>query len=83
VEGLKNIPKRCLIFGNTILKSLNGLHNLQSIEDEFIISDNDSLSDFCAIKEATLALKLNYILQIQRNKLNPTADDIMTDNCNQ
>jgi len=83
LEGLSNISNRCLIFGNTILNSLDGLNKLQSIEDEFVIYDNDSLTDFCAIKNATLVLEKKYLLQIQRNKYNPTADDIIVGNCSQ
>lgn len=82
LSNLHKIGQSVFIVDNFVLSSLNGLESVESIPNELVIGGNDSLSDFCSIKEILKNRSPNYT-DIRNNLLNPSIEDIIAGNCSQ
>ncbi len=82
LSNLKHIGGEFLIYKNSILTSMDGLQNLEYISFTDIC-DNDSLTDFCALKNVLSTLEDERMVQICNNRYNPTVQEIVNGDCQQ
>ena len=68
-----------LIWSNDNLSSLQGLEGLNSVGENFSLTENKKLVNFCALKE--LSVDGNFISL--RNAYNPTLSQIQSGACNE
>ena len=67
--------------GNTLLTNLDGFSSLLMVEDNFRMTSNSSLTDFCGITNLVLADGIGGSLILEFNGHEVTEEDIINGNC--
>lgn len=82
LESLYSFDEKLVIKKNAMLASLDGLQNISTQRGGVEISDNSSLSDFCALRKVVNE-NANYpgFIIISNNNYNPTFQDIYEQRC--
>jgi len=82
LEGLTTITNDTYalsISGNPLMSSLTGLDNLIQTEGQIAIGANESLGDFCALKNLFANGSFGEVI-VEQNLANPTPEEI-AENC--
>lgn len=83
LKGLENLREAGILYvaGNSQLSSLDGLSSLLTVSNNFKISGNESLKDFCAITNLIDGGGVENEFDISFNAFNPSVDDLAAGNC--
>ena len=82
LQNLKTVNNSLTIGNNNSLTSLDGLNNLIYVREDFEVSTNPLLSDFCAVSQFVINQGFGS-LYIEDNLYNPTAQDFINGDCSQ
>lgn len=78
-QNIRSVTKGLKIFLSSQLTSLDGLEQLTTTS-KLRISDNPNLSDFCAVT-GLLQANSNIGFEVEKNKYNPSIQDILNGKC--
>lgn len=82
LQNLQTVNNSLSIGSNDSLTNLEGLNNLIYIEEDFNVSDNQLLSNFCAVSQFVITQEFGS-LYIGNNLYNPTIQDFINGDCSQ